>query len=50
MICSQCGKIEEFKSELVDKLAEELEKKYGFETKSIHIDFVGLCADCRNKI
>jgi Fur family ferric uptake transcriptional regulator len=49
MICSQCGKIEEFKSELVDKLAEELEKKYGFETKSIHIDFVGLCADCRNK-
>ena len=49
MICSQCGKVEEFKSKLVERLTEELEKNYGFETKSIHIDFIGLCANCRSK-
>ncbi len=49
LICAQCGKIEEFNSELIEKLKEELEKEWGFEAKSAHIDFVGLCLDCRSK-
>ncbi len=46
LICARCGKIEEFNSELVEKLKEELEKGRGFKTKSVHIDFIGLCSDC----
>lgn len=49
MICAQCGKIEEFKSEMAEKLKEELEKEHGFKAKYAHIDFIGLCVDCKDK-
>lgn len=47
MVCARCGKIEEFESELVEKIKGELKKDYGFEVKSAHIDFIGLCKNCR---
>ena len=49
LICARCGKIEEFNSELVERLKEELERERGFEIKSAHIDFIGLCLECRGK-
>lgn len=49
LICSECGKITEFKSELIESLLKELNRDYGFEVYNAHIDIVGICGECRHR-
>ena len=47
IICIQCGKINEFMDEDIERLQDEIAKKYQFKiVRHIHQIFV-LCKDCR---
>ena len=47
IVCIQCGKIDEFMDENIEKLQDEIAKKYQFKiVRHIHQLF-GLCRDCR---
>jgi Fur family ferric uptake transcriptional regulator len=53
LICSECGKIIDYKDfleeelELVRKAEKKLEGKYNFLVQGHNIDFYGLCRDCQ---
>ena len=47
IVCIQCGKIDEFMDENIEKLQDEIAKKHQFKiVRHIHQLF-GLCRDCR---
>ena len=47
IVCIQCGRIDEFMDENIEKLQDEIAKKYQFNiVRHIHQLF-GLCRDCR---
>ena len=47
IVCIQCGRIDEFMDENIEKLQDEIAKKYQFKiVRQIHQLF-GLCRDCR---
>ncbi len=53
LICMQCGKIIDYtdfvdeEQELVKKIEDSLAKKHGFKINDHHIEFLGLCPECR---
>ncbi len=53
LICSDCGKIVNYRDfekdelDLVRRCEALLSEKYGFLIRDHHIDFIGLCPDCR---
>ncbi len=47
LICSNCGQVIEFTSDLVEKLLQELRQNYGFQVDAVHIDVIGLCHRCK---
>jgi Fe2+ or Zn2+ uptake regulation protein len=47
LICSECGKIIEFHDPLVGQLREEVARENDFIISRVHIDFTGICAQCR---
>jgi Fe2+ or Zn2+ uptake regulation protein len=47
LICSGCGQVVEFGSPLVKRLVTQVSNEKGFSVQHVHIDLVGLCADCR---
>jgi len=47
MICTQCGKIIEFKHPLIEKLQEDVAQEHGFEMTAHKLDMFGICKDCR---
>lgn len=49
LICSDCGKIIEFHDPLVGQLREEVARENDFTISLVHIDFTGVCAQCRAK-
>ncbi len=50
MICSSCGKIEEFNHDFnIKGLKKTLNQKYKFELLSKSISVIGLCDDCLKK-
>ena len=54
LICTACGRIVDYsdfvseESELVRKTEESLARKHGFRILDHNIEFLGLCAKCRN--
>ena len=47
IVCIQCGRIDEFMDENIEKLQDEIAKKYHFKiVRHIHQLF-GICKDCR---
>jgi Fur family transcriptional regulator, ferric uptake regulator len=46
MVCSRCGKDVEVELELLQPLAEQLKRRYGFEADLAHSAIVGLCRTC----
>ena len=47
IVCIQCGRIDEFMDENIEKLQDEIAKKYHFKiVRHIHQLF-GLCKDCK---
>lgn len=49
LVCLGCGKVLEFQSPLVARLAQEVEKKEGFQVTRPEVRLAGLCADCQRK-
>ena len=49
MICTHCQKIFDFSGDALASLAENAEKESGFDIKSIHLTFYGICPNCKKE-
>lgn len=49
LVCTECERIVEFESPLVDELRVELEREYGFALERLQIDAVGRCQKCQRR-
>jgi len=47
LVCTECGRIEEFQDERIERLQEENARKKGFVLKDHVLRLMGLCADCQ---
>ena len=46
MVCSRCGAEAEVEAQVLEPLADELKRRYGFEADLAHSAIVGLCHTC----
>jgi len=49
LVCTECGKIIEFVDEEIEKLQDEICKKYSFKPAHHRLEIFGVCEDCRKK-
>jgi len=49
LVCMECGKIEEFIDDTIEKRQEEIAKKYNFEMRDHIMKIVGICQACQAK-
>lgn len=49
MVCTECGGSVEFFAPDVDRLEQEIGRKYGYETKRHTFQIYGICDDCRRR-
>ncbi len=49
LICLKCGKFEEIYSSKLEKIQDELVKKYGYVQEKHKLDIFGLCPRCAKK-
>lgn len=49
LICTDCGKIMEFKNDMIEKLQDKVALKFGFHLKRHKMELYGLCAACQKK-
>lgn len=47
LICTNCGKIVEFKNERIEQLQERVAEEHGFSVTSHKMELYGLCKECR---
>ena len=47
LVCSQCGRIEEFSDEVFDSVRRDLQARYGFQAHTDHMSIFGLCHSCQ---
>ena len=46
LLCTQCGRVEEFSGEILDQLQAALQREHGFAVTSLQLDIAGRCARC----
>ncbi len=49
LVCCQCGKIIEFKSPLIGKMVEAVQREHGFNATKAEICIEGYCPECEQK-
>jgi len=49
LVCLECGKIEEFFDETIEKLQEEIAQKFNFKMSNHIMKIVGTCEACQAK-
>ena len=49
LICLKCGKFKEIYSSKLEKIQDELVKKYGYVQEKHKLDIFGLCPECAKK-
>ncbi|WP_456370384.1 transcriptional repressor [Thermodesulfatator atlanticus] len=49
LICTKCGKIEEFFLPSLEKMQEEIARKFGFKPLDHRMEIYGLCRNCQAK-
>lgn len=49
LVCTDCGKIEEFSDDIFYPVRTRLETKYGFQVHTDHMSIFGICKTCRAK-
>lgn len=49
LICTKCGKVEEFDEDLLETLEADIERKTGFRTLDHQVKFFGVCKACQEK-
>ncbi|MBE3578115.1 MAG: transcriptional repressor [Limnochordales bacterium] len=47
LICRKCGRIEEFREDLLEELERRVEEETGFSITDHNLRFFGLCRSCR---
>lgn len=47
LVCTECGRIEEFRESRIEELQEEMAEKFGFRLTSHSMRLFGLCPGCR---
>jgi Fur family ferric uptake transcriptional regulator len=47
LVCINCGKVIEFNEERVEKIVEEVARKYGFKLVEHKFEIKGFCNNCR---
>ncbi|MCH4888786.1 transcriptional repressor [Acidaminobacter sp. JC074] len=50
LICSQCGRIDEVKEDLLESIEKEIEMKYEFQIRDHKLKFFGLCKSCKENL
>ena len=50
MVCSKCGKVIEFTNDKIEKLQEDVCKKYNFQPVEHRLGIRGYCKDCRRSV
>lgn len=48
LVCSKCGRIQEFANCPLAEMAHSLESESGYKIKQHWLRFIGLCPDCQN--
>ncbi|MCD6359039.1 MAG: transcriptional repressor [Dehalococcoidia bacterium] len=48
-VCKCCGKVFDFKSNLIRKLVDEVQREQGFDVSSVTLCLEGCCEQCRKK-
>ncbi len=46
MVCLECGKVEEFENEMIEKLQKEVATKCGFSISDHKLELYGICKEC----
>ncbi len=49
IICLGCGSIKEFEDERIEKLQEEIAKKFGFVIEDHKLELYGFCSNCKKQ-
>ncbi|MDA8195541.1 MAG: transcriptional repressor [Thermaerobacter sp.] len=49
LVCTRCGKVEEFSEDLLDALEDRVLKKRGFRVVDHELKFFGICQICARK-
>ncbi|WP_294157685.1 Fur family transcriptional regulator [uncultured Selenomonas sp.] len=49
LICTKCGKVEEFDEDLLESLEAIISRKTGFRTTDHQVKFFGICRECQEK-
>ena len=47
VVCTECGRVMEFQSPLLDELKAELEREHGFVLEHLQVDALGRCRECQ---
>lgn len=47
ILCIQCGKVEEFIDEVIEKRQKEVIEEHGYEMTDHHLTIYGVCSDCK---
>ncbi|HPQ68406.1 MAG TPA: Fur family transcriptional regulator [bacterium] len=50
LICDVCGEVVEFKDDEIEALQEKVAGKFGYRLKKHHLELVGVCPACQEKI
>jgi Fur family ferric uptake transcriptional regulator len=50
LICTQCGRIDEFENERIETLQDQVAQSFGYEIVSHRHEIYGTCPDCRRRI
>lgn len=49
LVCTNCGRIQEFDDILFEPLRQSLQQKFGFHANTEHMSIFGTCQDCQDE-
>ena len=49
LICTKCGKVQEFDDDLLEDLEQDIAEKSGFQIIDHQVKFFGVCKECQEK-
>lgn len=49
VVCVQCGRVEEFVDEVIEKRQQDIAQKLGYTMSGHSLNIFGLCPDCQNE-
>jgi Fur family ferric uptake transcriptional regulator len=49
LLCLECGRVEEVRDDLLERLEQSIEAEHGFSILDHQVKFIGLCRECRTK-